>query len=752
MNPRRSGSRGRHGCLAALIALTPIALRSQQLPDRIAVFRFRDSLARLADTATLLAMESHGIDSARLHRNDALRHLRVGLIGLRMGELTGAGAHFRDAEGEFAWATELQPDWPLGWYALGNAELAEADAYPPALRTVFRAFGRDLYGPAGHDIARSAEVDSTFITGVVELGDDALRRGIGSHLDAALAALREVAPAPASRNRGVMLVRGRVERETGDPDSAIAMFRLLVLRDRADATAQLELARTLLATGRIGGVVPWYAGLAVADSAALAMYRLDLSLVMSDSALRAFDAAAGRARVAVARTFWDSRDPEALNGSAERLREHYRRMAYAHRHYPLVPPDHRYDSVRTFDPTGSRFDDRGRIYVRHGEPDAHTSLVLAGLPPNESWVYHRPAGDLLFNFAEPDSTQGYRMYESLLDIVGLGTAARTTGQGNVRARLDSGAALATYGAAWTAQAAQELLYSREKLSPLYGRMLSAGPQRAMAMQRAERVAGRKSIDVGLQTDSWKLSYELPLTADIDVVAVGSDSEGPELQVVFAIPGSSLYAPPSAGRVVYPIRTRVAVRNAAGQVVASVDTLRYFTADHPVPLDGLLLGRLPVQVPAGHYSVRVALETSSRGLLTQPRAVRVAALSAPAVDLSDLALGARSVPLPWRTGAADTAWINPLHRFNAGEPMQLFFEVGGLATGTAYKYDLAVFKDRDPQAQLRLGFGATALASPDPVHREIDLGRLKTGSYQLQVTITTASGQTVVRRGAFTVVK
>ena len=56
------------------------------------------------------------------------------------------------------------------------------------------------------------------------------------------------------------------------------------------------------------------------------MYRNDLALVMSDSALRAFDAAKGEARVAVAKRFWDTRDPDAFNGSAERLREHYRRI------------------------------------------------------------------------------------------------------------------------------------------------------------------------------------------------------------------------------------------------------------------------------------------------------------------------------------------------------------------------------------------------------------------------------------------
>lgn len=737
---------------ALLIALAPGLVAAQRPPDRVAIFRLRDSLRSSADTTTLLALESRTIDSARKNRDDPLIHLRLGFLGLRLAELTSGAGHFRDAEGEFEWATQLQPKWPVGWYGLGNAELTEADAYPPAMRGVFVAFGRDLFQAPAHDLAQSALVDSTFVYGVLELGDDALHLGISSHLAGALMALREVAKAPAGRDSSMLMLRGRIEREVGDIDSAIAAFQALLNRNRFNATALLEMARTKLAAGRISGVDQWYLGLSLADGETAAMYHRDLSLVMSDSALRLFDAAQGESRVAVARRFWNTRDPDAFNGSAERLREHYRRIDVAHHNYPLVPPGHRYDTLKAFDPTGSLFDDRGRIYVRHGEPDDRTSFTMAGIPPNESWLYHVPAGDLLFNFAQPDTAQGYRMYESLLDIVGLGAAAQRTGQGDVRARLDAGTTLATYGAAWTAQAAQEMLYSRQKLSPVYAKMLSAGARGAQAMQLAERAAGRKSIAIGLQTDTWRFGYELPLTADVDVVAVGSDAAGSQMQVVFAIPGSSLYAPPSTGIVVYPIRMRVAVRNAAGDVVRSIDTLRHFAASTPIAETGNLLGRLAIHVPPGNYTIRVALETESRGLVTKPQQVRVAALTTTAIELSDLALGVRTVPLPWRTGPTDTAWINPLHRFRASEPMQLFFEVGGLAAGTAYRAQLAVLKPGRADPLLQISVNAVAAEMPDRVHREIDIGHLGSGDYVLQVTVATPTGGKVVRQRRFTVIK
>ena len=378
---------------------------------------------------------------------------------------------------------------------------------------------------------------------------------------------------------------------------------------------------------------------------------------------------------------------------------------------------------------------------------------MTGIPPNESWVYHRPAGDLLFNFAQPDSAQGFRMYESLLDIVGLGTAAQRTGQGDVGGMLAKGNALTTYGAGWTAQAAQEMLYSRQKLSPMYARMLTGGAEGAREMQLAERAAGRKSIAIGLQSDSWKFGYELPMAADIDVVAVGSDSGGSELQVVFAIPGSSLYARPTTGMVIYPIRMRVAVRNANGDVIKAVDTLRNFGSAAPIAETGNLLGRLPVHVPPGTYMVRVALETESRGLVTKPAGSCTSRHSpSGAIELSDLALGCPDGAAAVEDRRLDTAWINPLHRFKVSEPMQLFFEVGGLAAGAGYKVQYAVLKPGRADPLIQFGGSAVAAEVPDRVHREIDLGKVGTGDFILQVTVSTPAGAKAVRQRRFTIIK
>ena len=97
-------------------------------------------------------------------------------------------------------------------------------------------------------------------------------------------------------------------------------------------------------------------------------------------------------------------------------------------------------------------DDRGVIYVRHGEPAERLRPFVFGLMPNETWHYARAEGDLLFHFSSGYDDNGggdlydYRLVESVNDLRGAADAP-----------ID------------------QLLLSRQSISPLYGRMLNWGP-------------------------------------------------------------------------------------------------------------------------------------------------------------------------------------------------------------------------------------------------------------------------------------
>jgi tetratricopeptide (TPR) repeat protein len=105
------------------------------------------------------------------------------------------------------------------------------------------------------------------------------------------------------------------------------------------------------------------------------------------------------------KAFWSQRDPMPASRVNLRLQEHYRRLAVAEK-------DHGFFGFRTWhnspDKLGEldfteayelnrEFNDRGFMYVRHGEPNERVTAVAASLNQNESWRYYgNPPFDLHF--------------------------------------------------------------------------------------------------------------------------------------------------------------------------------------------------------------------------------------------------------------------------------------------------------------------------------------------------------------------
>src|SRR5215211_349051 len=83
--------------LAVLASTVPSArLLAQTSPDRVNLERFRDSLAATVDSTGLLGLEQRMIEVVKADRNNALGHLRLGFLSLRLGDL-GGQAHYDDA-------------------------------------------------------------------------------------------------------------------------------------------------------------------------------------------------------------------------------------------------------------------------------------------------------------------------------------------------------------------------------------------------------------------------------------------------------------------------------------------------------------------------------------------------------------------------------------------------------------------------------------------------------------------------------
>ncbi|MGH7526707.1 MAG: GWxTD domain-containing protein [Gemmatimonadales bacterium] len=730
-----------------LLAVTPLHLKAQSPVERAELERFRDSLASTSDSSGLLRVERRMIEVAKAQRNDPMVHLKLGFLSLRLGEL-GGQAHYDDAASEFQWAIDLQPTWPYSHYGMGLAEYGVGDSQISFVTGIKTMLGKDALTRSAVAFAKSAEVDPGFDRGLVDLANTALRQRVNIKLNVALEALRRAAATPAASDPDVLLARGRVEREVGDGDSALTAFRTFLESGSNRSLGQLEVARTLFLLGRFDGVAPYFEGAEADDSVTVASYRADLATIASDSVLGEFDRVRGARRVAYLKQFWGERDRRELRTEGERLREHYRRLFYARKNFQLISLNRHYDIVERYRSGTTDFDDRGVIYIRHGAPTTRATYAAPGLEPNESWRYDRPEGDLIFHFVAREDVQDFKLVESLFDVLGFSNALALRGGLN---------------ASEGNPVAQQLLLSREQLAPIYGRMQAAGRASTGQFQSEERQVGQESIALGTTTDSYELRFNDELKVRSEVLAVGRDSTGAQVQIAYAIAGSSLEPMPVTRGYLYSVRVRFVATNNVGRVVGSLDTTRHFIAPAPVPDSEHLVGRASVPVPTGLLKYRLAIQQGEEaGVILPADTVRVGQPTSASLALSDLVLGSRTTNLLWRRTPEDTVVFNPLRTFKRNENMELYYEVEGLSQDTRYTVRIAVRKPGGGGlfkkifggggAAISLKFDDQATFPVASTHRSLKLDRLKPGNYVLEVSVEDGTGRKDRRYQPFQVVE
>jgi len=732
---------------------------AQAPADRAALERLRDSLSGVTDSVPLKRLEAATIEVAKVNRDDALLHLRLGFIDYRLGELAGK-PHYDDAASEFEWAGDLQPGWPYPWYGDGLSELAIGEHPIVAIENLRQILGKDYLSKAARAFARAAQADPTFASAVIDLATTALDQRIQARLDVALQAVRLAAASGGDVHPELDLARGRVERAVGEADSALVGFEAYLRAGGDTGLGDLELARTLYFAKRPdAGRARYFEGAAAASSGvAIAAYREDCSWIATPAELAAYDqVASGPARAAWLERFWSRRDVEDVREPGERLAEHYRRWFYAEHNFRLVSRHRHYDITEVFRPAQKEFDDRGIVYLRQGEPDDratyHSTLLVAGagadtVEPNETWLYRRPGGDLLFHFVARHDDQDYKLVESLADV--LGFAAAVQAQARVTPQI------------------ADLYASRDRLDPLFARV-AAGTANSGSALAEERRRGRESIRIGTSTDRYHQSFPQSLrlvASDFVVGGAARDTDGEALELVFAIPAADLTPVATGPGVRYPLHFRVVLSDSADALVEALDTTRVFLARQALADGTYLTGRLELPVPAGRYRYRLLVDTPDRsaGDVVERDSVDVDSLDGRHFAVSDLVLGRDQSGLAWATGR-DTVALNPLDEFPVGGSAELYYEVYGLPRGAPYHTVLTVERlgghslfsaigrlFGGGHAATRLEFDAASLGPSTGVHRGIDLADSPRGEYAVSVTVTDpASGAHRTRTATFRIV-
>ncbi len=659
-------------------------------------------------------------------------HLELGWIAHRLGELTDERRHYDDAASEFEWATDLHPEWPWAWYGLGAAEMAIGEQQGQAIENIKQMLGRDFLSRAANAFGRAARADPAFAQAVIDLATTAMRQRVHGRLEVARAALREAAATSAGSTAALQLAKGRVERETAQHDSALVAFERYVAAGGDSGVGFLERARTLFAAGRTAPGREAYATSArmAGSEMAVAMHRADIAWIATPAELQAFDSA-GRGRDTWLGAFWSRRDLADGRRAGERLAEHYRRYFHALRQYRLVSAHRHYDITERYRSDQSEVDDRGVIYIRHGEPDRRATFTDRSVEPNESWMYHEPGSDRIFHFVARDDVQDFKLVESLADAYGLRVALALTGGAS------NGSAAA-------------LFESRSALDPVYQRLASMSPSSRSALLSDERSRGREAIGTGTVTDSYALRFKHPLRPLAREIAVGGSDGQTRLLVPFALSGSQLVAFERREMPVYPVELRIIAERSDG-LIRSLDTIRTFSAGRKIESQEQLTGLLELDVPPGEYRVRlvVAQPEAELGGSVEHIGVKVPVLTEDTRVVSDLVVG-RVGEGPFWLGRGDSIPVSAVTGFAEGANLSLYFEVHGLSLGERFHARIEIRQEGrggflglfgGKRTPLSLGYDGVADGPASQVRQVLNVGQLKPGRYELRLVTELPPGDT-----------
>jgi GWxTD domain-containing protein len=739
-------------CAALLAAAAgPSCLAGQEPADRARLDSMAAAFAPISDSTTLLAMEAARIAVAREHRDDPMLHLELGILAYRIGEVTVGSKHYDDAGSEFEWATDLRPDWPTGWYWLGRAELAIGESRAIVIENIREVLGVDPLSKAARAFARAATADPSYSRALVDLATTALRQRIAPRLDVAQRALRLAAATPAGREPEVLLARGRVELDLDARDSALVAFRAYLAAGGDSGVGGFEIARTLALLQHQDSAVARYSAAlrASLSPAARALFRRDIGWIATPEELATFDRLPPDEVGKWLRRFWGERDVANARRSGERLVEQFRRYAYARANFRLTTRHRHYDITDVYrDSTQQEFDDRGVIYLRHGEPDGRARYADQYVEPNESWVYRRPPpdGDLVFHFVATGHVQDYKLVESLLDAYGFSTAV------TFQARADAPTALL-----------EGLLTSRAGISDIYQRLAEQGSAGRGRLLAEERRRGRRAVTTGTTTDSYELRFVHDLHPVVSSFVLADSERQPVLHVVFALPAAALRSFPAPGGVGFPFEFRLIVYDSAYRSVGGLDTTRVFRTPTELPAGSYLTEQLAVRVPPGklHFHFVVEELQANAGALVSAEPVEVPRTDT-GFSASDLVLGLKGSGLVLRRDGGDVP-LNPLASYPRDAALELYYELYGLPQGATVATRVSVQPEGGRSFFQRLfggGHGAnldfgtvTDAAGRTRVRQQIVLAGLTPGRYVLTLDLVDdASHQRVTRRQPFEIGK
>ncbi len=370
--------------------------------------------------------------------------------------------------------------------------------------------------------------------------------------------------------------------------------------------------------------------------------------------------------------------------------------------------------------------------MRHGEPSGRASAIAAGAingskggceAANESWKYDLPTGPVMFHFCASEAL-GMTAPTTLVAMLPLDPAII-----GARATLDVQFGLLEL----------EILQYLQAVEMRQRGITSITPRISQETATRLQQFGRASLQIGLTTDSYPLTYRRSLEPTVQIFGLPETADRGKALLVFGIRGEHLEVQRIQGHLVYPVHFRVTAVDTARGIVSSMDTLRMFGVTDTLRSADVLYGTLVVDLAPGTYYVRALLDLP--GLDAGGAAGRYPVTipgDTSGFVLSDLVPGPGDPVLKWNYHGTAIS-LSPQNAYPAGTAIELFARIKGATPRRSYGMAVRLRRvsgraDRGKN-ELEIRFREPAPESDFNFQKTISLNELGSGRYLLTLTVT-----------------
>jgi GWxTD domain-containing protein len=462
--------------------------------------------------------------------------------------------------------------------------------------------------------------------------------------------------------------------------------------------------------------------------------------------------------------FWKSRDPLAGSTFNERLVEHYRRLDYSKQHFNVF--------------LYNGYDDRGKIYIKHGEPDEKVSMARClelndnlEVYDNVSWLYRRRPRNFIYHFAQKGIP--YVIVSNLAEVFKTPTT-------------DSFMQMATESKG----CARDLFLGRAELDPLYFKIASAAELNQTelgTMALEEALVLEPALTVGEATETYNPNQsEAALNYYYSTADFMDPSRGADLSIYYGLPVSELTFNPAAAGVNLQFESTFAVFDRNWEQVKRTYNRRNLNlkqAPNQEDKAAMLLDRQMLNLPGGtyHYAVRVK-DLASNRVGTYRGDFEVTAYQPQKFNVSQVLLASSVEPnKPGGKFAIGDLNVMPMpsQTFRRDQPVFIYYEIYSLGRNAEgrkrFNVDFAIEADkldRNLASKIVSSLGSLVRKKEDkgkitltfdketnspgavvqPEYISIDIKDSPPGLYNLNITVTDiASGEKITRNAMLSIV-